>query len=234
MQITRQMPTFAARNSSASNQADSAKGNEENKPSLRDNYASAVSTGAFAAGGATLGYFGGTLAGAGVHALGASARYLSYGPIIGGALGASFGLRKARAGQDDALTRAVITASDLGSGASLGMVGGDALGHLLKHVTDSSAYTTFGPAGGAVTGALIGLAANRFDKQDPLSRFAKGAASAAIGTTSGWYLLGGVGALVSKIAGNPGIMSFAPALGAISGGLIGAAAYVINHDKGQG
>lgn len=233
MQITRNMPTLAARNSSSSNQAETA-GKEEPKPSLRDNYASAVSTGAFAAGGATLGYFGGTLAGAGVHALGASARYLSYGPIVGGALGASFGLRKARAGQDDALTRGVIAASDLGSGASLGLVGGDALGHLFKHWTDSAAYTTLGPAGGAITGALVGLAANRMDKQDPLSKFAKGAASAALGTTSGWYLLGGVGALVSKIAGNASIMSFAPALGAISGGLIGAAAYVINHDKGQG
>ncbi len=232
MQITRQMPAPAARNSSSNTQAE-AKGKEEPKPTLRDNYASAVSTGAYAAAGTTVGYFGGTLAGAGVHALGASARYLAYGPIVGGALGASFGLRQARAGQDDPLTRAVIAGSDVGAGGALGMVGGDALGHLLKHVTNSTAYTTFGPGGGAITGALVGLALNRKDQQDPLSKFAKGAASAAIGSTSGWYLLGGVGALVSKIAGNAGIMSFAPALGAISGGLIGAAAYVINQDKGQ-
>lgn len=206
--------------------ANGAQQQEEDKPTLRDSYRKAVTTAAFASGGATAGYFMGSTAGALVNNIGASARYLSYGPLVGASLGASWGLLAYRQGEDDAMTRFIRGGASMGTGASLGMVAGDALGHALTGITGIGAYSSMGAAAGTLTGSLIGLAHNRKDGQDNLSKVAKGAASLATGATTGWFLGGGAGALVGHLSGNAQVVMVTPVLAAVSGGLIGLAAYL--------
>lgn len=219
---------YAARVAASPNSSE--EGKEPGGPSLKEKVRSAVTSGATTTGGATVGYFLGGVAGQLVHNIGASARYLAYGPAVGAALGASWGLAASRSGQDDTLTRFVRGSATMTTGSTLGLVIGDALGHGLTALTGRTPYVAFGPLAGLLTGGLSGLAINRMEKQDTLSRIAKGAASTAIGATSGWFLGGGTSALIAKIAGNTGLLGAAPVLGLVSGALIGCAAYLIKSD----
>jgi hypothetical protein len=47
-----------------------------------------------------------------------------------------------------------------------------------------------------------------------------------------WFLGGGTAALLSKVAPNA-VLGLAPALGALSGGRIGLAAYLTSKDKSE-
>ncbi|MBT9582300.1 hypothetical protein IV102_03055 [bacterium] len=193
--------------------------------SIKESYRLVATTAATAAGGATAGYFGGELAGGLLTSIGAGARYAGYMPAIGLALGTSWGVTASRAGKDDPFTQTVRGLATLGSGGTLGMVAGDALGHGLTAITGTASFAAGGALAGAITGGLVGLSRNRAGKNDILSQIAHGAASTSVGMTSGWFLGGGTAALLSKVAPNA-VLGLAPTLGAVSGGLIGLAAYL--------
>lgn len=197
---------------------------------LKESYRRATTTAATAAGAGTVGYFGGELAQGLLTSIGAGARYAGFMPAIGAALGTSWGVVASRSGQDDPFTQTVTGLATLGSGGTLGMVGGDALGHGLTSLTGSASFAAGGALAGAITGGLVGLSRNRAGRKDVLSQIAHGAASTSVGVTSGWFLGGGTAALLARVAPNAAL-GLAPTLGAVSGGLIGLAAYLSFKDK---
>lgn len=198
--------------------------------SLKESYRRATTTAAFAAGGATAGYFAGEVAGNLLTTIGAGTRYAAWMPAIGFSLGTSWGVSANRGEQDDLFTQGVRAFATLGSGGTLGMVGGDALGHGLAALTGAASFAAGGALAGAITGGLVGLSRNRAGKKDLFSQFAHGAASTSVGVTSGWFLGGGTAALLSQVAPNA-VLGLAPTLGAVSGGLIGLAAYLSFKDR---
>lgn len=197
---------------------------------LKESYRRATTTAATAAGAATAGYFGGELAQGLLTSIGAGARYAPWMPAIGMALGTSWGVAASRSGQEDPFTQTVTGFATLGSGGTLGMVGGDALGHGLTAITGQASFAALGSVAGAITGGLVGLSRNRAGRKDILSQIAHGAASTSVGVTSGWFLGGGTAALLAKVAPNAAL-GLAPTLGAVSGGLIGLAAYLSFKDR---
>ncbi|MBT9583059.1 hypothetical protein IV102_06910 [bacterium] len=183
-----------------------------------------VTGSAFAAGGASVGYFMGAGAGNVLSNIGATAAYVNYGPMVGASLGATWGAL-AYSGGDDKVSNLIRAGVTTYTGSTLGLVACDGVGHLLGNLTNVVSFSQYGGLAGFITGGAVGLAISRIDKQDTASKVAKGLASAALGGTAGWFLGGGTAAFITSLT-HPGLLPLAPALGLSAGALIGLASYV--------
>lgn len=189
---------------------------------INKNYDRVITGSAFTAGGAAAGYFLGAGAGALLTNLGST--YGGFGPTVGASLGASWGALAY--GANDKVANVIKAGATTYTGSTLGLIGCDAVGHVLGNLTKVAAFSQYGAMAGFITGGAVGLAINRWDKDDAPSKIAKGLASTTLGGTAGWFLGGGTAALISSLTHNPGMMPLAPVLGLGAGALIGLASYV--------
>ncbi|MBI3926499.1 MAG: hypothetical protein HY319_13240 [Armatimonadetes bacterium] len=195
----------------------------------RDSFTKAVTTVAYVSGGGTLGYLAGALAGSGLEQIGATAKYLTYGPVMGASMGACWGLLRYKQ-DDNALTQVVRGVASTGSGLSIGICAGDLLGLSMQALGQPASYASFGAAAGGATGALAGLAIQRWKDNDLPSVLVKGAASTVGGGTTGWFVGGGLSTMVGYLTNGSHALSWAPLLFGVAGGLAGLAAYIIQSD----
>lgn len=179
---------------------------------------------ACATGGLTGGYILGGMSGAMVSNLTKTAAFAANGSAVGAGLGALWGTALYMRGNDDTVS-AMIKSSAVGSlTGTVGLFAGAHLGPAVAAMTGSPAYALNGALATALSGAVAGMAISRIGKDDTYSEVIKQVASASVGSTAGWMLGGvvesGVRSLASAaVAAHP----WGPALGAVSGGLIGLA-----------
>ncbi|MBT9583060.1 hypothetical protein IV102_06915 [bacterium] len=181
--------------------------------------------GACTVGGLACGYFVGGMAGG---VLQSAPRLAAFGSTAGAALGALFGSALYLRGDDDAvvsLLRCGITAT---MGGTTGLLVGTEIGPVVAGITSNPAFATYGALAAAISGTLLGAASSRLNHNDAPSFFLKQAASASTGATIGWGL-GGVA--TSVIAGLGASVPYGPVLGAVAGGLVGAASHISQHKE---
>ncbi|MBI3926501.1 MAG: hypothetical protein HY319_13250 [Armatimonadetes bacterium] len=233
MLVTRRMPspqTAASAPPSPPGSPEESK-DDSAEPTLRETYRKGVTTAFFASGGAFGGYHLGAVVGSLVTGLGARTAYLTYGPIMGAALGGSWGVLAYRGNADDPATKFLRAGAMAASGGSLGTVACDVLGYAVAGITGNPAYASYGAMAGTISGTLAGVAHNYKDSKDPASRIAKGAASLAGGATAGWFLGGVVGTTVASMAGIPQVAAVTPGLMAGAVGVSCLAAYLNWEDR---
>jgi hypothetical protein len=145
-------------------------------------------------------------------AVGGSGAYLTLGPAVGAALGASGALGMMAKNEDTA----PFNAFAVGTLAASGLVVGDAIGHGLTALTGQSAFQTLGPAVGAVNGAVAGMKALGKGGRYGLPVVAGTSAGAITGTL--------LGAGLSALTGAASYQSLGTAIGAAAGLCAGLAA----------
>ena len=167
--------------------------------------------------GSTAGYGAGAVVGAVAHDMGASSAYSHFAPAAAAALG---GLWCVAGQTGNAAVQRTAMAATL---ASLGSVVGDAVGHGLSHVSGLPIYAAIGPAVGAFNGAALSTANWGLKSCPAFDRWDCDLLPATLGLTGGGAAGCLAGALIAHVTGNPIYQKVAPILGAVAGGLSGAA-----------
>ena len=174
---------------------------------VKDTVQTSANTGLSSFGGYSLGALVGGIA----HNAGAYKAYEQFAPATGAVVAGLWSLAvqtKSKTLENTAL------AASLGA---VGAFGGDLLGRGLSSVSGLPVYQALGPAVGALNGVILS------SLNISTSRFGDNTVPTAVGLSSGATLGCLAGALVSKVTGNPIYNVVAPILGAVAGGLTGAA-----------
>jgi len=187
---------------------------------------------ACAAGGLTGGYILGGMSGAMVSNLTQSAAFAAHGSAVGAGLGALWGTALYMRGNDDVVSGMVKSTAVGSLTGTVGLFAGANLGPAVANITGNSAYALNGALATALSGAVAGMALSRMGKNDTYSEVIKQVASASVGTTAGWMLGGVAESAIRSIPALAGTATplLGPALGAVSGGLIGLA-LCLNRDN---
>ena len=173
-------------------------------------------------GGLVLGSLGGTL----LSNLSGNAAFTHYGGAVGALAGAVTGLAASSSDKPGTMVRTLGAWAGATAGTALGMLGGGLAASALTAQGASLAFAANGATTAAVAGGLVGAAVCYAGHKTAATTTLKNVASAALGGTVGWLLGGGMQAIAANGApGLPYLVAAAPALGAITGSLVGMRLY---------